>query len=50
MKFTKLAGLALIVLTFGLVACQKGPAEEAGEKIDNAAEELGDRVEDATDN
>lgn len=50
MKFNKLAVAALVALTFGLVACQKGPAEEAGEKIDNAAEELGDRVEEATDN
>jgi predicted small lipoprotein YifL len=45
---------SLIVLSMGLImalsACeQKGPAEKAGEKIDNAAETLGDKIEDATD-
>lgn len=53
MKTLKSSGL--IVLTLALVlalsACeQKGPAEKAGEKIDNAAESLGDKIEDATDN
>ncbi|GAA5494827.1 hypothetical protein Rhal01_00991 [Rubritalea halochordaticola] len=33
-----------------LVACEKeGPAEKAGKKIDEAVEEAGDKVEDATD-
>ena len=32
-----------------LAACEeKGPAEEVGEAIDDAAEEAGDAVEDAT--
>ena len=38
-----------ILLAFGLTACEKGPAEKAGEKIDNAAERVGDKIEDATD-
>jgi hypothetical protein len=49
MTFNKLALAALLVLTFGLAACEKGPAEKAGEKIDNAVEETGDKIEDATD-
>jgi hypothetical protein len=44
---------ALILLAFlalGMAACNKqGPAEKLGEKIDNAAEEAGDTIEDATD-
>ena len=43
-----IATLALL-LVFGLTACEKGPAEKAGEKIDNAAERAGDKIEDATD-
>ena len=46
--------LPIVVLAFltviGFAACEKGPAEKAGEKIDNAAETLGDKIEDATDN
>ena len=43
-------GLLLTALLFGVVACeQKGPAERAGEKIDNAAEKAGDKLEDASD-
>ena len=38
-----------LLLAFGLTACEKGPAEKAGEKIDNAAERAGDKIEDATD-
>jgi len=38
------------LLAMGLAACEKGPAEKAGEKIDNAAEKAGDKIEDATDN
>ncbi|OYY48987.1 MAG: hypothetical protein B7Y48_07890 [Methylophilales bacterium 28-44-11] len=52
MKFNKLAITALLLTTFiGLSACQeKGPAEKAGENLDNAVESMGDKVEDATDN
>lgn len=40
--------VALIVM--GLAACdKKGPAERAGERIDNATERAGDKIEDAGD-
>lgn len=51
MKLNKLP-LALLTILFvlGLSACQQdGPAEEAGEAIDNAVEDAGDKIEDATD-
>ena len=41
-----------IVLSFavaGLTACEKGPAEKAGEKIDDAAKNVGEKMEDAGD-
>jgi hypothetical protein len=51
MKFN--SGIAAaIVLSFavaGLTACEKGPAEKAGEKIDNAAKKVGDKMEEAGD-
>jgi hypothetical protein len=44
---------AAIVLSFavaGLTACEKkGPAERAGESIDNAAKKVGEKIEDAGD-
>ena len=41
--------MLFIVAMFSLVACQEqGPAEEAGENIDEAAEEIGDEIDDAT--
>lgn len=51
MKFNS-AIAAVIVLgfaLFGLAACEKGPAEKAGEKIDNAAKNVGDKMEEAGD-
>jgi len=33
----------------GLTACEKGPAERAGEKIDDTAKKVGDKLEDAGD-
>jgi hypothetical protein len=30
-------------------ACEKGPAERAGEKIDDPAKKVGDKIEDAGD-
>lgn len=46
--------LLALVLALGagltLVACeQQGPAEEAGENIDDAAEAAGDKLQDAAD-
>ncbi|MDH3971252.1 MAG: hypothetical protein OEU63_03660 [Gammaproteobacteria bacterium] len=40
---TMLAGLLLM----GLSACEKGPAEKAGEAIDDAASDVADVAEDA---
>lgn len=38
----------LLISMFALAACeQKGPAEELGEKIDNAATDAGNAIEDA---
>jgi len=51
MKFN--SGIAAaIVMSFAigaLAGCEKGPAEKAGEKIDNAAKKVGEKVEDAGD-
>jgi hypothetical protein len=45
----KLCAATLIVLLgFALIACeQEGPAEEAGEKVDEAVEEASEKVEEA---
>lgn len=41
--------LLFIVAVLGLAACeQQGPAEEAGENLDEAMEEVGDEFDDAT--
>jgi hypothetical protein len=40
----------LIPLAGALAACEdQGPAEEAGEAVDDTVEDTGDAVEDATD-
>jgi len=40
----------LLALTLGLIACEKeGPAEKAGEKVDEAVEKMGDQLEKAGD-
>lgn len=40
----------LLAAPLALTACdKKGPAERAGEKIDDAAEKTGDKLEDARD-
>ena len=52
MKPTKTIATALIMVTLlvALPGCEKqGPAEKAGESIDNATEKLGKKVEDAGD-
>ena len=41
----------LAFMFLAVTACDKqGPAEEAGERIDNSTERMGDKIEDATDN
>ncbi len=54
MKKQKIVGkslgavLAMSALLVALSGCeQKGPAEQAGEKIDNATEQAGEKIEDA---
>ena len=37
------------MLLVGLPACEKGPAEKAGEAIDDAASDVADSAEDAAD-
>ncbi len=37
------------LLLTGLVACEKGPAEKAGETIDDAASDVADKTGDAVD-
>lgn len=39
---------AVCLLFSTVTACEKGPAEKAGEKIDKAVEETSDAVKDAT--
>jgi uncharacterized protein YjbJ (UPF0337 family) len=42
--------LSLIILAAGIAGCEKeGPAEKAGEKIDEAIEQAGDKLEKAGD-
>lgn len=43
--------MAFALSSFGLVAAcdNQGPAEEAGEAIDDSVQEAGDAIEDATD-
>lgn len=48
MKSVKILMFSLLISMFALTACeQKGPAEELGEEIDNAATDFGNAVEDA---
>jgi hypothetical protein len=51
MKFNSgiAAAIVLSIAVAGLTACEKGPAEKAGAKIDNAAKKAGDKIEDAGD-
>jgi len=51
MKLNKAILTALLsgFLLLGLSACEKGPAEKAGEAIDDTASDMADTAEDATD-
>nr|WP_296751356.1 hypothetical protein [Thioalkalivibrio sp.] len=50
-KLQTTAGTALVLglLLVALSGCEKGPAEKAGESIDDAAEKVGESFEDARD-
>ena len=42
--------LAIAVMSIGVVGCEKqGPAEEFGENVDEAVNDAGRAIEDATD-
>jgi F0F1-type ATP synthase membrane subunit b/b' len=41
--------IVLILVITGLAACEKGPAQKAGEAIDNAAKKVGEKAEEAGD-
>lgn len=49
--FSRALLLAFVIGSLGMVsACEdQGPAEEAGEQIDETIEEMGDEVEESTD-
>ena len=51
MKLTNIIGAALVAsaLLIAIPGCEKGPAEKAGESIDNAVEKTGDQIEKAGD-
>ena len=51
MKMYKLilASLLTGLLLIGLSACEKGPAEKAGEAIDDAASDVADQSKEAAD-
>ena len=44
-----LAALLSGLLLMGLSACEKGPAEKAGEAIDDAASDVADKSEEAVE-
>jgi hypothetical protein len=49
-KLKKLSvSLLAAMLVVGINGCEKGPAENAGEAIDEAIEDAGDAIEDAGD-
>ena len=50
-KFLKMLFALMCVggLSFTVVGCDDGSAENAGESIDRAADDLGDAVDDAAD-
>jgi hypothetical protein len=53
-RFRRLAAATLLATSAGFtgfaVGCEEGPAEEAGEAVDDAVEDTGDAIDDAVDN
>lgn len=43
----KIYSVIVLLLTLGLTACEDGPAEQFGEELDRAAQDVGNAVEDA---
>ena len=50
MNTKNLLPIFALLATLGLAACSDGPAEQAGENIDNATQNAGDAIENAADN
>jgi len=50
-KFQKVTGTALVfgLLLVALSGCEKGPAQKAGESVDDAVEKAGESLEKAGD-
>jgi hypothetical protein len=50
-KFQKVTGTALVfgLLLVALSGCEKGPAQKAGESVDDAVDKAGESIEDAGD-
>ncbi|TVP78392.1 hypothetical protein [Thioalkalivibrio sp.] len=50
-KFQATTGTALVLglLLVALSGCEKGPAEKAGQSVDDAADKVGESLEDAAD-
>ncbi|MCA1790636.1 MAG: hypothetical protein LC667_12495 [Thioalkalivibrio sp.] len=51
MKLQTLTGTALVsgLLLLALSGCEKGPAEKAGESVDDTVDNVGESIEDAGD-
>ena len=51
MKLSNIISAALVAsaLLITIPGCEKGPAQKAGESIDNAVDKTGDQIEDAGD-
>ncbi len=51
MKLSNIISAALVAsaLLISIPACEKGPAEKAGESVDNAVDNTGDQIEKAGD-
>ena len=43
------AAMVLAFTTVGLTACDKGPAQKAGQSIDNAVKKTGEKMDETVD-
>lgn len=44
---SKAIAMLLVIFSLGLTACDDGPAEDLGERIDDATTDAGNAIEDA---
>lgn len=53
-RFRRFAAATLLATSAGFagfaIGCDEGPAEEAGEAVDDAVDDTGDAIDDAIDN